>query len=82
LEKYVSGHQGVAGYSFGQFISFAIFVSLDVLYSESFEIILHFSEKTQISLEGGFPGNALCFYLSGDHIRISAEDAFLNPDGS
>jgi hypothetical protein len=58
------------------------FVSLDVLYCESFKIILYFSDEAQISLEGGFPGNVLFFYLSGNHFRISAEDAFLNPDGS
>jgi hypothetical protein len=82
LKIYVGEHRGVVGYSFGQFISFTIFVLLDVLYCESFEIILHFSDKTQISLKGGFPGNALFFYLSGDHFRISVDDAFLNLDGS
>jgi hypothetical protein len=65
-----------------QVIRFTIFVSLDVLYCESFEIILHSSDKTQILLKGGFTGDALFFYLSSDHIRISAEDAFLNSDGS
>jgi hypothetical protein len=82
LKKYVGGHRGVAGCSFGEFISFIICVSFDVLYCEFFEIILYFSNKTQISLEGGFPGNALFFYLSDDHFRISVEDVFLNPDGS
>jgi hypothetical protein len=62
-KKYVGGHRGVAGYSFGQFISFTIFVLLDVLYCESFEIVLHFFDETQISLEGGFPDIAL-FFLS------------------
>jgi hypothetical protein len=75
-------HRGVAGCSFGQFINFTIFVSFDILYCESFEVILHFCDKTQISLEGGFPGNTLFFYLSDDHFGISAVDAFLNPDGS
>jgi hypothetical protein len=82
LKKYAGGHRGVAGCSFGQFISFAIFVSLDALYCESFEIILHFSDKTQILVKGGFPGNALFFYLSSNHFRICAEDAILNPDRS
>jgi hypothetical protein len=53
LEKYIGGLQGVAGCSFGQFISFTIFVLLDVLNCESFEISLHFFYETQISLEGG-----------------------------
>jgi hypothetical protein len=42
LEKYVVGYRGVAGCSVGQFISFTIFILLDVLYYEFFEIILHF----------------------------------------
>jgi hypothetical protein len=46
LEKYVGGHRGVADCSFGQLISFAIFVSLDVLYCESFEIIFHSSDES------------------------------------
>jgi hypothetical protein len=70
------------GYNLGQFIHFAIFVTLDVLYYESFEIILHSSDKTQILLKGWFPGSELFFYLSSDHFRISVEDAFLNFDGS
>jgi hypothetical protein len=82
LKKYVSEHRVVEGYSFGQFIRFIILVSLDVLYCESFEIILHSSNKTQILLEGGFPGDALFFYLSSDHFGISAEDAFLNSNCS
>jgi hypothetical protein len=61
-------------------MSFTIFVSFVVLYCESFEIILHFFDKTQISLGGGFPGNALFFYLSGDHFGIGVEDAFMNPN--
>jgi hypothetical protein len=82
LKKYNSGHRGLAGYGFGQFTHLTIFVSLEVLYCESFEIILHSSDKTQILFEGGFPGDALFFYLSSDHFRISAEDAILNSDGS
>jgi hypothetical protein len=58
------------------------FVSLNVLYCESFEITLHSSDKSQILLEGRFPSNALFFYMSNDHFRIGAEDAFLYPDGS
>jgi hypothetical protein len=81
LEKHIGGHRGVAGCIFGQFINFAIFL-LDVLYYESFEIILHFLTRLKYLLWGGFPGNALFFYSSRDHIKISTEDAFLNPDGS
>jgi hypothetical protein len=82
LKKYVGEHRAVVVCSFLQFVSFAIFVSLDVLYCESFEIILHFSNKTQILLDGGFLGDALFFYFSSDHFRNGAEDAILNPDGS
>jgi hypothetical protein len=82
LEKYVIGHQDVAGCSFCQFISFANFVSPDVLYCEYFEIIFYSSHQTQIPLEGWFPGNSLFFYLSSNHFRISAEDGFLNSGGS
>jgi hypothetical protein len=82
LKKYVGGHRGIAGYTFGQFIHFTIFVSLDVPYCESFEIILHSSDKTQILLKGGIPNDALFFYLSNDHFGITAKDAFLNSDGS
>jgi hypothetical protein len=46
FEKYVGWHRGVASCNFGQFVSFAIFVLLNVLYCESFEIILHFCDKT------------------------------------
>jgi hypothetical protein len=50
LGKYVGWYRAVAGCGFSQFISFTMFVSLYVLYREFFEIILHFSDETQIFL--------------------------------
>jgi hypothetical protein len=82
LKKYVGGHSGVVGCSLRQFVSFKIFVSLDVFYCESFEVILHSFDHAQIPPEGRFPGNTLFFYLTSYNCRIGAKDASLDPNGS
>jgi hypothetical protein len=41
LKKYIGRFWRVAGCDLHQFISFGVFSSLDVLYGEPFELILH-----------------------------------------
>jgi hypothetical protein len=47
----------------GHFVRFDVFGSLDILDSKEFEIILHSSNKGQISVKGGISGDAFFFYL-------------------
>jgi hypothetical protein len=81
LQKIHRWAWGVAGCSLHQFTSFEVFVSLDVFYCESFEVIIHSTDHAQILLEGRLPGNTLFFYLTRYNYRIRVKDASLDPNG-
>jgi hypothetical protein len=64
-----------------KFIAFSIFVSINILYSESLEKKFRSSDQSQVFFEGGLSGDAFIFYLPCCHLGVYVKIAHLNADG-